>query len=248
MQNKPEPIPSDEAFLAALQAKTFDYFLHEANETNGLIADRTNKRSPASIAAVGLALTSYPVGVARGFMTRQQACARTLATLRFFHNSAQGTGPDATGYKGFYYHFLDMETGRRVWQCEVSTIDTALLIAGVLTVGAYFREDSEEEREIRALSEALYERVDWDWARNGGGTVTHGWTPENGFLGYRWEGYDEALILYVLGLGSPSHPLPPESYAAWLESYRWKKIYGQEFAYAGPLFIHATKQTGESGP
>ncbi|WP_246678030.1 MULTISPECIES: glucoamylase family protein [unclassified Mesorhizobium] len=238
MQNEPKQEALDDDLLATLQSRTFDYFLYEANEANGLVADRTRKGSPASIAAVGLALTSYPVGVVRGFMTRKQACARTLTTLRFFHNSTQSTEPDATGYKGFYYHFLDMQTGRRAWQCELSTIDTALLIAGILTAGAYFREDSEEEKELRTLSEALYERVDWDWARNGGPTITHGWTPERGFIGYRWEGYDEALILYVLGLGSPTHALPPESYAAWLASYRWKKIYGQEFAYAGPLFIH----------
>lgn len=232
------PAPLDDDLLAALQRRSFDYFVHEANPHNGLIADRSARGSPASIAAVGLALTAYPVGVARGFMTREQARARTLATLRFFWNSRQGPEPDATGYKGFYYHFLDMETGRRVWRSELSTIDTALLMAGVLVAGAYFREDDEDEQEIRTLSEALYRRVDWDWARNGGAAITHGWRPERGFLRYRWQGYDEALILYVLGLGSPTHPLPPESYAAWLSSYRWKKIYGVEFAYAGPLFIH----------
>jgi hypothetical protein len=233
---KKEPLGDD--LLMALQRKAFDYFLYEANDANGLVADRSTKESPASIAAVGLALTAYPIGVARGFMTREQACARTLATLRFFWNSRQGTDPDATGYKGFYYHFLDMETGRRVWRCELSTIDTALLIAGVLTAGTFFSEDNEDETEIRILSESLYERVDWDWARNGGATVTHGWTPENGFIGCRWEGYDEALILYVLALGSPARGLPPESYLAWLKSYHWKKIYGHEFVYAGPLFIH----------
>ncbi|WP_315927255.1 glucoamylase family protein [Mesorhizobium sp. SP-1A] len=238
MKDDTKQAPLGDDFLALLQSKAFDYFLYEANEANGLIADRSRKGSPASIAAVGLALTAYPIGVARGLMTREQAAARTLATLRFFWNSAQGTEPEATGYKGFYYHFIDMKTGRRVWQCELSTIDTALLIAGVLAAGGYFREETEEENEIRTLSEALYERVDWDWARNGGATVTHGWTPEHGFLGYRWEGYDEALILYVLALGSPTHCIPPESYAAWLASYRWKKIYGQEFVYAGPLFIH----------
>jgi hypothetical protein len=151
---------SSDDLLAALQRKTFDYFLHEANPANGLVADRSRINSPASIAAVGLALTAYPVGLARGFMSREQALARTLATLRFFWNSKQGSEPDATGYKGFYYHFLDMQTGRRVWRCELSTIDTALLMAGVLTVGAYFREDCEDEEEIRTLSEALYRRVD----------------------------------------------------------------------------------------
>ncbi|KAA3442059.1 hypothetical protein C7I87_32655 [Mesorhizobium sp. SARCC-RB16n] len=234
MKAYPDQMPLGDGLLAALQRKSFAYFLYEVNEANGLVADRSRKGSPASIAAVGLALTAYAVGVARGFMTREQACARTLTTLRFFWKSTQGTGPDATGYKGFYYHFLDMETGRRVWHCELSTIDTALLIAGILTVGAYFRDDSEDETEIRTLSEALYERVDWNWARNGEATVTHGWTPEKGFIGYRWEGYDEALILYVLGIGSPTHCLPPESYRAWLSTYRWKKIYGHEFAFAGP--------------
>ncbi len=185
-----------------------------------------------------MALTAYPVGVARGFMTRRQARDRTLATLRFFHDSPQGPEPDATGYKGFYYHFLDMKRGRRVWKCELSTVDTALLIAGMLAASAYFQEDDEGEAEIRRLADALYRRVDWNWARNGGATVTHGWRPERGFLRYRWEGYDEALILYVLGLGSPTYRLPPESYAAWLSGYRWKTIYGREFVYAGPLFIH----------
>lgn len=208
------------------------------NPSNGLVADRTQDGSPASIGAVGLALAAYPVGVARGFMTRKQACTRTLSTLRFFWNSRQGPEPHSTGYKGFYYHFLDMETGRRVWQCELSTIDTAILLAGALTAGAYFREENEEEEEIRSLSEKLYRRADWDWARNGHPTVTHGWRPEHSFVRHRWKGYDQALILYVLGLGSPTHPLPPESYAAWLSGYEWKNIDGRELIYAGPLFIH----------
>lgn len=238
MKHRTTKPPLSDDLLATLQRKAFDYFLYEANPANGLVADRSRRDAPASIAAVGLALTAYPIGVERGFMSRAQASARTLATLRFFWKSKQGPEPDATGYKGFYYHFLDMQTGRRVWRCELSTIDTALLMAGILTVGASFREDCEDEKEIRTLSEALYRRVDWDWARDGGATVTHGWRSEDGFIGYRWEGYDEALILYVLGLGSPTHALSPESYTAWLASYRWKKIYGREFLYAGPLFIH----------
>ncbi|WP_217575641.1 glucoamylase family protein [Mesorhizobium sp. GbtcB19] len=228
----------NDELLSDIQRLSFDYFLKEANPVNGLVADRNTAASPASIAAVGLALSSYPVGVERGFMTRAAAVERTLATLRFFWNAPQGPEPDATGYKGFYYHFLDMRTGRRVWNCELSTIDTALLLAGVLTAGAYFDADDEFEAEIRQLADALYHRTDWRWAQNGGANVTHGWRPEKGFLRYRWEGYDEALILYMLGLGSPTFPLPPESYAAWLSSYKWKKIYGLELIYAGPLFIH----------
>jgi hypothetical protein len=228
----------NEELLSDIQRLSFEYFLKEANPENGLIADRNTPASPASIAAVGLALSAYPVGVERGFMTRAAALERTLATLRFFWNAPHGPQPDATGYKGFYYHFLDMQTGRRVWKCELSTVDTALLLAGVLAAGAYFDQDDESELEIRRLADALYRRADWLWAQNGGATVTHGWRPEKGFLRYRWQGYDEAVILYVLGLGSPTHPLPPESYAAWLSTYKWKKIYGRELVYAGPLFIH----------
>lgn len=224
--------------LAALQKVSFDYFLKQRNPANGLIADRTRADAPASIAAVGMALTAYPVAVARGFMTRSAAIERTLATLRFFWNSKQGPEKDATGHKGFYYHFLDMKSGRRAWNCELSTIDTTLLMAGVLLAGAYFRENAEDEAEIRRLADALYRRVDWAWAQDGGAAVTMGWKPERGFLPYHWIGYDEALILYVLGLGSPSHPLSSQSYAAWLTGYRWKKLYGREFLYAGPLFIH----------
>ena len=168
---------------------------------------------PASIAATGLALAVYPVAVERGFITRAAAIERILATLRFFWNSRQGPEPD-TGYHGFYYHFLDMRTGRRTWQCELSTVDSTILLAGALTAGAYFDADTTEEKEIRALADALYRRADWPWAQNDGATVTHGWKPESGFLKWRWEGYDEALVLYILALGSPTHPLPESSYAA----------------------------------
>jgi hypothetical protein len=224
--------------LATLQRETFDYFIREANPANGLIRDKTEANSPASIAATGLALACYPVGVERGFMTRSAAAERTLVTLRFFWNSPQGPEPDATGYHGFYYHFLDMQTGRRAWQCELSTIDSTLLLAGALAAGQYFDADTAAEAEIRTLAEALYYRADWCWAQDQGETVTHGWTPEHGFLKYRWEGYDEALLLYVLGLGSPTYPLPKTSYTAWTATFRWEHCYGYDYLYAGPLFIH----------
>ena len=224
--------------LNALQRETFDYFVHEANPLNGLVVDKTQDGAPASIAAVGLALSAYPVGVERSFITRAAAVERTLTTLRFFRNSSQGRGAEATGYKGFYYHFLDMQTGRRVWKCELSTVDTAFLLAGMLTAAAYFTNDAADEREIRTLADELYRRVDWQWAQDGGATVTHGWKPESGFLPYRWQGYDEALFLYLLGLGSPTHPLPEESYAAWTSTYRWNNIYGHELLHSGPLFTH----------
>jgi hypothetical protein len=228
----------NDAELESLQRETFSYFLNETNLQNGLVLDKTAPDWPASIAATGLALAVYPVAIERSFITRAAAIDRVLATLRFFWNSPQGPQPDATGYHGFYYHFLDMQTGRRAWQCELSTVDSAILFAGVLTARAYFDADAPEEKEIRTLADALYRRADWSWAQNGGATVTHGWKPESGFLEYRWEGYDEALVLYVLGLGSPTHPLPEESYAAWASTYEWKSSYGYDYLYAGPLFTH----------
>jgi hypothetical protein len=224
--------------LDQIQKESFSYFLHETNPRNGLVRDKTRNEWPASIAAVGMALTADPVGVERGFLNRAQAIRRALATLRFLWRSPQGPQPDATGYRGFYYHFLDMESGRRAYGSELSTVDTALLMAGILTAAAYFQEDTKEEGEIRKLADALYRRVDWRWALNRRATVTHGWKPGRGFLKYRWEGYDEALILYVLGLGSPTFPLPRESYDAWLSTYAWRKIYGHELVHAGPLFVH----------
>ena len=131
-----------------------------------------------------------------------------------------------------------MQTGRRAWQCELSTIDSTFLLAGALTAGIYFDAASPDEHEIRTLADALYRRADWHWAQNGGATVTHGWKPESGFLGYRWEGYDEALLLYILGLGSPTYPLPESAYLAWTATYRWEQCYGYEYLYAGPLFTH----------
>lgn len=227
-----------EAELGTLQHNSFLYFVHEANSANGLIADKTKKDAPASIAATGLALAAYPVGVERGFISRGAAIERTLATLRFFWSSPQGPEPDATGYRGFYYHFLDMQTGRRAMDCEVSTVDSGFLLAGALTAAAYFDAATSDEKEIRDLADALYRRCDWVWAQNGEATLTHGWRPEKGFIQYRWEGYDEALLLYILALGSPTHALPKSSYAAWLSTYRWEQCYGYEYVYAGPLFTH----------
>ena len=232
-----EPSLSDEA-LARLEHDTFKYFADEVNLENGLVRDSTKRGSFASIAVVGFALTAYAIAVERKYMTRAEAVKRTLTTLRFFHDAPHGEQRDATGYKGFYYHFLDMKTGRRAGECELSTIDTTYLLAGALTAACYFNADTKAEREIRELAGTLYERADWQWAQNGALTVSHGWRPERGFIRYRWTGYSEALILYVLGLASPTFPLPAESYSAWTSTYKWKKLYGHEFVYAGPLFIH----------
>jgi hypothetical protein len=227
-----------DAELETLQHQSFSYFLHETNPVNGLVIDKSAPGWPASVAAVGLALTAYPVAVQRGMMTRAAAIGRTLTTLRFFWHSPQGPEPDATGYKGLYYHFLDMQTGRRAWQCELSTVDSAFFLAGALAAAAYFTDDEADEAEIRSLADTLYRRADWQWAQNGGQTITHGWRPESGFIPYRWEGYDEALLLYTLALGSPTLPVSESSYAAWASTYRWESSYGYEYLYAGPLFTH----------
>jgi hypothetical protein len=228
---------TDEA-LERLQRDTFSYFKKETNLRNGMVPDNTRTGANASIAAIGLGLAAYPVGVERAFISREEAVERLLTTLRFFWNSEQGEQPDATGYKGFYYHFLDMDSGRRAWESELSTIDSTILIAGALAVATYFDRETEPEQEIRNLANDLYRRMDWQWALNGGAKVTMGWKPECGFLPYSWEGYNEAILLHVLGLASPTHPLPVETYKAFTSTYSWKEIYGQEFLYGGPLFIH----------
>jgi hypothetical protein len=229
---------SDDELLDRFQRAAFGYFLEQYNPENGLVADTSRAGAPASIAVVGFALSCYAVGVERGWMARADAVARVLVTLRFFCNSQQGEQADATGYQGFYYHFLDMKTGTRAWRCELSPIDTTLLLAGVLVASVYFSEDTPGEREIRECADAIYRRVDWHWARGGKATVRQGWKPRSGFLHYGWDGYSEATLLYVLGLASPSHPLADDSFVAWTATYQWENIYDCELLYAGPLFIH----------
>src|SRR5947199_3586006 len=230
-------LPTDED-LNRLQRTTVLYYLHETNPDNGLVRDKTHPDIPCSIAAVGMALATIPVIVERGVVIRKFAAKIARRRLRSLLDLPQGPGPDTAGHKGFFYHFLDIETGRRTWQCELSTLDSAFLFAGVLTCATYFDQDTADEAEVRRLADELYRRADWDWARDGGPTITHGWRPETGFIPHRYEGYDEGLLLYVLGLGSPTHPLPPESYAAYCATYHWKPIYGRDLLYSGPLFTH----------
>jgi hypothetical protein len=230
-------LPTDQD-LARLQFTTLLYYLHCTNPDNGLVRDKTEPNTPASIAAIGMALATIPVMVERGIIVREFAAKIARNRLRYLMACPQGPDPNSSGYKGFFYHFLDIETGRRVWQSELSTIDSAFLFAGALTCATYFDGTSAEEAETRRLAMALYERADWSWACNRGPTLTHGWHPESGFIPHRWRGYDEGLLLYILGLGSPTHPLPPESFAAYTETYDWRNIYGYELLYSGPLFTH----------
>ena len=230
--------PADEAFLDALQRASFGYFLEAVNPANGLVADTSRENSPCSIAVVGFALSAYAVGVERGWMGRTEAVERIVRVLRLFAESDQSGSPEATGFKGFYYHFLDMETGKRVWRSELSMVDTALLIAGALTARMYFTSDTAAEAELRKLAETLYLRVDWPWSEGGAATIRQGWKPECGFLHYGWDGYNEAIVLYILAAGSPTHPLGEDCFAAWTATYQWENLYGHDFLYAGPLFVH----------
>lgn len=224
--------------LDALQRAAFAYFPEQLNRDNGLVADTSRDNAPISIAVVGFALSTYPVAVERGWMSRDEAVQFSLAALRFFHDSDQSGGAEATGYKGFYYHFLDPKTGQRVWRSELSMIDTALLIVGALTAAMYFDAATSDEIELRTIADLLYRRINWRWAQNGNTTIMQGWKPESGFLHYGWEGYSEAIILYALAMGSPTFPVHADCYRGWTSTYQWEVLYGQAFLYAGPLFVH----------
>ena len=228
----------DEAVLADLQQKAFRFFRLHVNPRTGLVLDSSQPGSPCSIAAVGFALSCYPVAVERGYIKRATALAHTLAALRFFHAADQSGARDGVGYKGFFYHFLHADTGRRAWQSELSTVDSTLLLAGMLMASLYFDGDSAKEREVRERTYAIYARMDWRWAQNGEASITMGWKPESGYLPWRWTGYNEALLLYALALAAPRFNVQPDAYRAWTADFRWRKLYGRRVLYAGPLFIH----------
>ena len=228
----------DEALLDRVQRAAFGYFLDHGGGELGLVPDSNRPDSPCSIAAVGMALSCYPVGVARGWTTRAEALRRTLAALRFFLGADMSGTPDATGHRGFYFHFLDMRTGRRCWKSELSSIDTAFLAAGMRTAALWFDGDDAAEREVRDTAAALCGRIDWRWMQHGDGAIAHGWKPGRGFLPWRWVGYSEALLLYAYALGAERDAATPAAYDEWLSGYRWRSIYGHAHVHAGPLFIH----------
>ena len=227
------------AFLDTLERRTFNWFWERSDPNNGLTPDRWPSKSFSSIAAVGFALTAYPVGVERGYVVRADAAQRTLNTLRFMYNAPQGSqATNVTGYKGFFYHFLDMQTGFRFEQVELSTIDTSLLMGGVLFCQSYFTGSDASESAIRAYADSLYLRIDWAWAVNSPPVVSMGWHPENGFINSDWKGYDEGMIVYVLALGSPTHSIDPASWIEWTKTYNWAAFYGQTLVNFAPLFGH----------
>jgi hypothetical protein len=228
-------------FLADLEERTFRFFWETANPENGLVPDRYPTPSYSSIAAVGFGLTAYPIGVERGYVTREAARLRVLATLRFLRDAPQNdSARGAAGYKGFFYHFLDMKSGERFGDAELSTVDTAILLAGALFCQSYFTGADLEEVEIRALAEEIYRRVDWHWAQVHAPAISHGWTPEDGFLEYDWRGYNEAMLVYLLALGSPTFPVEAKAWTEWTSTYdkNWRTEFGQEYLSFAPLFGH----------
>jgi hypothetical protein len=227
-------------FLDTLQRRTIQWFLDVTPESTGLTPDRWPAEwSPSSIAAVGFALTTYPIAAEGKLMTRAQAAQRTLTTLRFLWKLPQGEArADIAGYKGFFYHFIKKDNGLREWNCELSTIDTGLLMAGVLFSQSYFTQNTRVESEIRRLADVLYRRVDWRWAMSDTTGILLGWDPDKGFHHMTWQGYNEAMILYILALGSPTHSVSSSAWRHWTATYKWAEYYGQEFISFGPLFGH----------
>jgi hypothetical protein len=225
---------SDDKLLDEIQRTSFDFFWFEASAKTGQVKDRAlanghDTRAMSSIAATGFGLTSLCIGDHRGFGASAEILARVQNTLRFLANDLQNE-------HGFYYHFIHMETGRRWEKCELSSIDTALLLCGVLTARQYFA-----DQEIKDLATKIYERVDWPWMLNDGKTLSMGWHPESGFLDARWEHYCELMMIYLLGIGSPTHPLPPETWKAWTRPVI--KYQGIEYISGNdPIFTHQYSQ------
>src|SRR5579862_3121544 len=219
-------------FFTDLEERTFRFFWETANPKNGLIPDRYPTPSFASIAAVGFGLTAYPIGVERGYISRVDAQRRVIATLRYFAGAANE--------HGFFYHFIDMHNGERANDSEVSTVDTALLLAGILFCEDYFDTQDARDVEIHKLAEEIYRRVDWTWAQARPPALALAWTPESGFSGVDWRGYNEAMLVYLLALGSPTHPIDPQAWSAWTSTYNqhWGTLYDQTYLSFGPLFGH----------
>jgi hypothetical protein len=230
-----------ETFLDELQRDTFNFFWETTNPLNGLTPDRFPNSEFSSVAAVGFALTAYLVGAERQYISRSDAANRTLNTLQYLWEAPQGDSlDDVIGYKGFFYHFLDMESGLRHGRTELSTIDTALLTAGVLSAQTYFDEDDPAENQIRDYADRIYRRIEWPWAYSGRHKplLSMGWRPRKGFTDGYWRGYNEAMILYILALGSPTYPIDAQSWNKWTSTYTWKEFHDYSHVNFGPLFGH----------
>lgn len=233
----------DELMLDSIQRRTFDFFVHEADPIKRFVKDRAASWAPSSIAATGFGLPTYAIAAERKWISRKEAIAQTLKILRFFANSEQGTDSLATGYKGFYYHFLNLNTGKREWHSELSTIDTGLLMMGIIFARNYFGGKDADEQEIRLLAAKLLGRLEWDFfylpdTAKQPNTISMAWTPEKGILNWGWHGYDEALFLYILAAGT-GMTNAEKSYDAWQSTFQWKTPYpGLSHVPFPPLFGH----------
>jgi hypothetical protein len=227
--------------LTDLQFRTFRWFAETQNRQNGLTPDRWPTPSFCSVAAVGFALACWPIGVERGWMSREEARDRTLATIRFFHDAPQGPETSGvTGHKGFFYHFLDMKTGHRFGTTELSTVDTTLLLGGMLYAKQWFDQDQAEEAEIRTRVQAIYDRVEWDWAVVRPNRITMGWHPETGFIPHDWHVYNEGMLVLLLAIGSGTHPVSPDVWTEWCSVYgrSFNAEWGPKHLQFAPLFGH----------
>ena len=236
----PNPFASNDAFLDYVQQANFDYFWYAANPANGLVPDRSASGSACSISAVGFGLTAIGIGVDHGWITRTQAVARVLTTLNTFLSGPQGPGTTGViGYNGWFYHFLDMNTALRASGSELSSIDTTLLLSGILYAKQYFNGTNANETSIRTMADAIFNGVNWTWMAQGTSAVAMGWQPTTGFTTFgNWVGYDEGMILYLLGLGTATNPLPASAWNYWTSGYTWVTYYGESFVPFPPLFGH----------
>lgn len=222
-----------------LKKRTFQYFWELADKKNYQIPDRYPTLTFSSIAATGFGLSTYIVGVENGYVSRQQAADRVVKTLQTLWQLPQGKEASGiSGFKGFYYHFLNLDDATRYKQVELSSIDTGLLMAGILSVQSYFDQDNATEKEIRQLADQLYLRVDWNWMMNGNKSMSMGWHPESGFITSEWKGYNEAMVLLIMALGSPTHPIPDSSWETWCSTYEWNAFMGYPHIQFDPLFGH----------
>jgi hypothetical protein len=236
----------NELMLGTVGRATFEFFRKRQNPDTGLIFDRGPNPAPATIAGVGFGLTIYPIAVYRQWIKRADAVAYTLKVLRVLAQGKQGQDKaGCSGYKGFFYHFLDPKTGLRAmapefWDSELSSIDTALLMAGVRFAATYYDQQTADEQEIRMLCQRLYDGVEWTWLLHEEGTIGHGWTPEQGMIPNVYGGFSEALLLYLLALGSNTHPIPATSWGVLLANPVIEKGYGKQYVSmpGTPLFCY----------
>jgi hypothetical protein len=226
--------PEDDKFLDDLERSSFLFFWEQANPQTGLVKDRCNVHINdtgvvGSVASTGFGLTAICIAEKRGFISHQDARLRVIATLVFLWRKLPT-------HRGFFYHFANINTGERIWDSEVSSVDTAILLCGILTCRQHF-----QDHDIIDLAHAIFDRVDWTWLSEDTTLLSQGWTPETGFLPYKWDYYSELMMIYLLGMGSSSHPLAPEAWLAWKRTifeYDGLRYIGS-FA---PLFVHQYSQ------